>query len=140
MSLPAITFEGNLTADPEIAYGQNGKARASFTVACNQKSKNDQYPDKTAFMRCTAWGALGENLAAKFSKGQRIAVTRGDLEERKYQTQEGENRYSWEVTVWGAADPVNPFPNDSQGGGQQKPNTGNTGGGFGSAVNEEVPF
>lgn len=137
--LPNITATGNLTEDVNLKYTPAGKAIASFTVACNQKSKNDQYPDKTAFMRCTAWGDLAENIANTTSKGERVSIVRGDLEERKWQTQEGENRYSWEVTVWEIAKPISGLP-PRQGGGQQQPNTGNAGGGFGEVMNESVPF
>lgn len=143
MALPNITATGNLTADPELKYLPNGKAVANFTVACNKKSNNDNYHDKTAFLRCQAWGPLGENIANEFTKGQRISIVRGDLEERKYE-KDGENRYSWEVTVWDAARPVSAFNDDQKTGGNWENTPQNpaptSASNFNAAVNEDAPF
>lgn len=141
--LPNITATGNLTADPELRYAPSGKAVANFTVACNKKSNNDAYPDKTAFLRCQAWGPLGENIANEFAKGQRISIIRGDLEERKWE-KDGETRYSWEVTVWDAGRPVSAFNDDQKPGGKwenttQNPSPSNGEGGH-FDISEPAPF
>lgn len=136
--LPNITATGNLTADPEVKYLPNGKAVANFTVACNKKSNNDAYPDKTAFLRCQAWGPLGENISNEFKKGERISILRGDLEERQYE-KDGQKRYSWEVTAWDVARPVSSFePRDGEPTQGQAANTIEQG--LGATAMDEPPF
>ena len=51
---------------------------------------------QTSFFNITAWGELGENAAASLTKGSRIIVT-GRLQQREYETREGEKRTIVEV-------------------------------------------
>ena len=136
--LPNITATGNLTADPELKYTPSGKAVVNFTVACNKKSNNDAYPDKTAFLRTAAWGPLAENIANEFKKGERISILRGDLEERPYE-KDGQKRYAWEVTAWDVARPVSSFePRDGKPTQAQAANTIEQG--LGGIATDTPPF
>lgn len=96
---PLITVVGNLTADPEIRDAGSQKV-ASFTVAQTPRVKvGDAFEDGEAtFFRCSAWGSLGENVAASLSKGSRVIV-QGGMKTRSYETKEGEKRSSLEITV-----------------------------------------
>ncbi len=67
----AIHFVGNLTGDPKLVEGASGKPRAQFTVAVNEGQGDDE---KTHFVKVTAFGTLGENLAKSLTKGQRVVV------------------------------------------------------------------
>ena len=49
-----------------------------------------------SFFNVTAWDTLGENAAASLTKGTRIIVT-GRLEQREYETKEGEKRNVVEI-------------------------------------------
>jgi single-strand DNA-binding protein len=89
-----ITVIGNTTSDIEIRFTKSGKAVGSVTVAENIKRGDDE---RTFFHRVTLWGSLAEN-ASKLPKGTRVIVT-GRLEQREYETREGEKRQSWEVTA-----------------------------------------
>jgi single-strand DNA-binding protein len=92
-----ITLMGNLTRDPELRYTQSGQGICSFGMAVGRRYQvNGEWQEKTSFFNVVAWGALGENVAASFSKGNRIIVT-GELEQRSYETQEGEKRSVVEV-------------------------------------------
>ncbi|HEY8093513.1 MAG TPA: single-stranded DNA-binding protein, partial [Acidimicrobiales bacterium] len=51
-----------------------------------------------SFFNVTAWGQLGENAAASLNKGSRAIVT-GRLEQRSYETQDGEKRSVVEVVA-----------------------------------------
>ena len=60
-----ITVIGNLTADPELRWGQSGTALASFTIASTPRSfdraSNSWKDGEALFLRCTAWRELAEN-------------------------------------------------------------------------------
>ena len=84
--------------------------------------------EQTSFFNVVAWGTLGENAAASLNKGTRIIVT-GRLEQRSYETKEGEKRSVVEIVAdeigpslrWARAE-VERIARDSSGG-------GNSGGG-----------
>ncbi|MDR7189761.1 single-strand DNA-binding protein [Microbacterium sp. BE35] len=92
--MTTIAFRGNLTDAPSLRYTQNGKPVASVTVAENV-GKDDT--KRTNFHRVTLWGELGEN-AAQLVKGTSVIVI-GRLEEREYQTNEGQTRRAWDVVA-----------------------------------------
>ena len=126
-----VTLVGNLTRDPELRFTQGGRAVASFGIAVNRRYQvNGEWQEQTSFFNVVAWGQLGENAAASLTKGARIIVN-GRLEQREYQTQQGEKRTVIEVN----ADEVAPslryataqVERTSSGGGA--PGGGNSGGG-----------
>ncbi len=76
---PIVTIIGNLTGDPELRYVSSGTPVASFTVASTPRTLNrqtNQWEDGEAmFVRCSAWEAHAENIAASLTKGMRVIVT-----------------------------------------------------------------
>jgi single-strand DNA-binding protein len=93
----SVTLVGNLTRDPELRYTQSGRGVASFGLAVNRRyQQNGEWQEQTSFFNVVAWGDLGENAAASLNKGHRIVVT-GRLEQRSYETREGEKRNVVEV-------------------------------------------
>ena len=93
----SVTLVGNLTRDPELRYTQSGRGVASFGLAVNRRyQQNGEWQEQTSFFNITAWGDLGENLAASVTKGSRVIVT-GRLQQREYETREGEKRTIVEV-------------------------------------------
>lgn len=89
MNEPIITMTGNLTADPELRYTQNGLPVVNLTVAQTprtfDKQANEQKDGTPVFMRCSAWREFAENIAGSLSKGTRVVVT-GKLASREYET------------------------------------------------------
>jgi len=93
----SVTLVGNLTRDPELRYTTGGRGVASFGLAVNRRyQQNGEWQEQTSFFNITAWGDLGENAAASLTKGARILVT-GRLQQREYETREGEKRTIVEV-------------------------------------------
>lgn len=96
-----ITTYGNLTGSPELRYTANGKPVANFTVAYTPREYDKQQQKwvdgKATFMRCVLWGAPAEHIAA-LPKGCRVIVV-GDLQQRDWETREGEKRTSYEINV-----------------------------------------
>ena len=91
---------GNLTNDPELRFTNNGIPVTNFGLAVNTRVKDgDSWRDgETSFFRCTAWRSLAENLAESLTKGTRIVV-QGRLQQRSWETPEGERRSVVEVQV-----------------------------------------
>lgn len=99
-----ITVVGNITRDPELRFTAGGKGVASFGIAVNRRYQvNGEWQEKVSFFNVVAWDSLGENAAASLSKGSRVIVT-GRLEQRDYETKEGEKRSVVEIV----ADEVGP--------------------------------
>jgi single-strand DNA-binding protein len=94
-----VTLVGNLTRDPELRYTQSGRGVASFGLAVNRRyQQNGEWQEQTSFFNIVAWGDLGENAAASLNKGHRIVVT-GRLQQREYESREGEKRTTVEVVA-----------------------------------------
>ena len=98
MSDNNITISGNLTRDPELRFTTGGRAATNFSVAVSRRYQvNNEWQEQTSFFNCVAWGPLGENVAATFTKGQRVIVS-GRLEQRSYE-KDGEKKSLVEVVV-----------------------------------------
>ncbi len=94
-----ITLVGNLTHDPELRYTTGGRGVASFGLAVNRRYQvNGEWQEQTSFFNVVAWGQLGENAAATLTKGSRTIVF-GRLEQRSWETQDGEKRSVVEVVA-----------------------------------------
>lgn len=74
----ALTLSGNLTADPELKYGQNGKPYVRVSVAVNHRERDQQSKEwkdgEPVFWRGTAFGDLAEHIAHSLAKGQRVIL------------------------------------------------------------------
>ncbi|MGB3737317.1 MAG: single-stranded DNA-binding protein [Ilumatobacter sp.] len=140
-----VTLVGNLTKDPELRYTTGGRGVASFGLAVNRRwQQNGEWQEAVSFFNVVAWADLGENAAASLTKGTRCMVT-GRLEQRSYETREGEKRNITEVIAddlgpslrWAQAQ-VERISRDAAGG-------GSGGGGAAAAApdpvyGEEEPF
>ena len=97
-----ITVVGNLTADPELRFTPSGAAVASFTVASTprtfDKQSNEWKDGEALFMRCSIWRQAAENVAESLQRGMRVVVT-GRLQQRSFETREGEKRTVIEMQV-----------------------------------------
>jgi single-strand DNA-binding protein len=93
----SVTLVGNLTRDPELRYTTGGRGVASFGLAVNRRYQvNGEWQEQVSFFNVVAWADLGENAAASLHKGNRVIVT-GRLEQRSYETRDGEKRNVTEV-------------------------------------------
>lgn len=92
-----VTLIGNLTKDPELRFTVSGRGVASFGLAVNRRwQQNGEWQEAVSFFNVVAWAELGENAAASLLKGSRCMVT-GRLEQRSYDTKDGEKRNITEV-------------------------------------------
>ncbi len=97
-----ITVVGNLTADPELRYTQNGLPVANFTIASTPRTfdrqANEWKDGEALFLRASVWREFAEHVAGSLTKGMRV-VAQGRLRQRSYQDREGNNRTSIELEV-----------------------------------------
>ena len=101
-----VTLIGNITRDPELRYTAGGQAIATFGIAVNRRWQNRQtneWEEAVSFFDVTAWQQLAENVAESVQKGTRVIVT-GRLDQRSWETQDGEKRSKVEIV----ADEVGP--------------------------------
>ncbi|WP_454167810.1 single-stranded DNA-binding protein [Microbacterium lacticum] len=97
-----ITVVGNLTADPELRYTQNGLPVANFTIASTPRTfdrqANEWKDGEALFLRASVWRDFAEHVAGSLTKGMRVVAT-GRLRQRSYQDREGQNRTAIELEV-----------------------------------------
>ena len=96
-----ITLVGNLTRDPELRFTPSGQARAQLGIAVNRRWQNRQtseWEEQTSFFNIVCWGELADNVSESLGKGARVIVT-GRLEQRSWDTPEGEKRSVVEVVA-----------------------------------------
>ena len=94
-----VTLVGNLTRDPELRFTTGGRGVASMGLAVSRRyQQNGEWQEQTSYFNIVAWGQLGENAASTLSKGMRVVVT-GRLEQREYQTREGDKRTAIEINA-----------------------------------------
>jgi single-strand DNA-binding protein len=96
-----VTVVGNLTRDPEIRYTTGGAAKASFGVAVSRRWQNRQsneWEEQTSFFNVVCWREMAENVSESLGKGSRVVVT-GRLEQRSWETENGEKRSVVEVVA-----------------------------------------
>jgi single-strand DNA-binding protein len=101
-----ITLVGNITRDPELRFTPGGAAHTTFGLAVSRRWQNRQtqeWEEQTSFFDIVCWRELADNVADSVGKGARVIVN-GRLEQRSWETPEGEKRYKVEVI----ADEVGP--------------------------------
>jgi single-strand DNA-binding protein len=97
-----ITVVGNLTADPELRYTQNGLPVANFTIASTPRTfdrQANEWKDGDAlFLRASVWREFAEHVAGSLTKGMRV-IASGRLRQRSYQDKVGQSRTAIELEV-----------------------------------------
>ncbi|MCJ7438294.1 MAG: single-stranded DNA-binding protein [Acidimicrobiia bacterium] len=97
----SVTLVGNVTRDPELRYIPSGAAKVVFGLAVNRRWQNKQsqeWEEQVSFFNVVAWREMAENVAESIAKGSRVVVT-GRLEQRSWETENGEKRTVVEITA-----------------------------------------
>ena len=95
-----VILIGNLGADPEIRYTQSGIPVCNFRIATTErwKDKEGQPQEQTEWHKIVAWRRLAEICGEYLSKGSKVYIE-GKLQTRKWQDQNGNDRYTTEVAA-----------------------------------------
>lgn len=144
-----VILVGNLGKDPEVRYSPNGSAVANITLATSEQWKDrntGEQQEKTEWHRIVFFNRLAEIVGEYLKKGSQVYVE-GKLQTRKWQGQDGQDRYTTEVVAnemqmlgsrqggggdqWGSSKPA--------AGGQQDSSAPAAGGDIGD-FDDDVPF
>ncbi len=96
--LNKVFLIGNLGADPETRYTQDGTCVCNIRLATTErfKNRNGEPQERTEWHRVVLWGRLGEIAGQYLRKGSRVFIE-GRIETRKWQDREGNDRYTTEI-------------------------------------------
>lgn len=168
-SVNKVILVGNLGRDPEIRYAPSGDAICNISIATTDTWKDKQSGEKresTEWHRVVFFGRLAE-IAGQYLKKGRAIYVEGRLQTRKWQDQNGQDRYTTEIRgnemqmLGGRGEGGGDVPmGDDYGGGNQArdggnrpapqsrpqqggdkpaPASGDSGGGFGD-FEDDIPF
>ncbi|QGU33269.1 single-stranded DNA-binding protein [Thermochromatium tepidum] len=96
-----VILIGNLGADPEVRYTPSGDAVANVRLATSETWKDratGELQERTEWHNVVFFGKTAEIVKQYLRKGSKIYVE-GKLRTRKWQTQDGQDRYTTEVVV-----------------------------------------
>ena len=145
-----VIIVGNLGNDPDTKYMPSGSAVTNLSVATNESWKDKQtgeQKDRTEWHRVAMFGRLAEIAAEYLRKGSQVYIE-GKLRTRKWQDQQGNDRYSTEII----ADEMQMLGGrggaQSMGGGSGGPppsgppsgGGGSSSGGSGPDFDDDIPF
>ena len=158
-SLNRVQLIGNLGRDPEVRSFQNGGKVCNFSVACSESWKDrstGERREKTEWVNVAVFSEGLVRVCEQYlRKGSKVYVE-GKLQTRKWQDQNGNDRYTTEVVIQGFGGQILMLggkSNDQGGGdyggsgGGYSDNSGTSGGSgygaggrLGSDLDDEIPF
>ncbi len=101
-----ITIVGNLGADPEMKYLQDGQAVTNFSLATNRKwkTRDGQPAEETTWFRVSVFGPAAEACEQYLEKGRQVLVVGrlrpgNDGGPRTFERRDGTVGASFEVTA-----------------------------------------
>jgi len=136
-----VILVGNLGQDPEIRYTADGRPIANFSIATSEswKDKNSgEKREKTEWHRVVVFGKLAEICGEYLSKGRQVYIE-GKLQTRKWQGQDGQDRYTTEVVV-DMRGIMQMLGTRDAGGGGTRPAAGGGGGGGGGGYPQDQGY
>ncbi len=97
-SVNKVILVGNLGRDPEVRYMPNGEAVCNFSIATTDswKDKSGAKQERTEWHNIVMYRKLAE-IAGEYLKKGRPVYVEGRLQTRKWQTKEGQDRYTTEI-------------------------------------------
>ena len=98
MSLNKVMVIGRLGRDPELKYTQAGAPVCTLNLATDEsyKDNNGQKVERTEWHRVVVFQKAAENCSQYLAKGSLVFVE-GNLQTRKWQDQQGQDRYVTEI-------------------------------------------
>ena len=100
-SVNKVMLLGNLGRDPEVRTFPNGDSVCNFSIATSTSWKDKasgEKKEKTEWHNIVMYRKLAEIAGEYLKKGSSVFVE-GSLQTRKWQTKEGQDRYTTEVAA-----------------------------------------
>ncbi len=100
MSVNKVILVGRLGADPELKTLSSGQSVANFNIATSENwvDRDGAKQERTEWHRIVVWGKLAEVCRQHLGKGRQVYVE-GKLQTRSWEDQQGQKRYTTEVTA-----------------------------------------
>ena len=103
-SVNKVILLGNLGRDPDIRSLQTGNKMATFSLATSKRWKDkstQEQKDKTSWHNIVIFGEGLVNIVEKYvKKGSKVYIE-GELNTRKWQDKNGDDKYTTEVVLQG---------------------------------------
>lgn len=96
-----VILVGNLGSDPETRYTPNGTAVCNLSIATSESwtdKQSGQKQERTEWHRVVIFGKVAEVASQYLQKGSKVYIE-GKNQTRKWQDQQGQDRYTTEVVV-----------------------------------------
>lgn len=90
-----VRLSGNLGQDPEVKYFDDGRAKATFSVAVNEKyteKKTGEKKEHTEWVNIVAWDKIAESVEKLLRKGSRVIID-GKIRSESWKDKEGNTKY-----------------------------------------------
>lgn len=133
-SLNKVMLIGNLGADPEIRSFNNGGKVANLRIATSEQWKDKATGERKEKTEWHTVAIFSEGLVSVveryLKKGSKVFVE-GKLQTRKWQDQNGQDRYSTEIVIQGLGGTLTMLDGPGGGGGGGMGGGGGSGGGYG---------
>ena len=157
-SVNKVILIGNLGADPEIRHTQDGRPIANLRVATSESWRDKasgERRERTEWHRVVIFNENLAKIAEQYLKKGAKVYLEGSLQTRKWEDQQGQERYSTEVVLQGFNAQLTMLDgrqrdgageSEQRGGGdfgRSKPlGGGGSGGGaaFDKELDDEIPF
>ena len=95
-SVNKVMLVGNIGKDPSSRMTKSGKHVSNFTLATSEK--NSQGDEKTEWHNIVSWDKTAAYVSQYLKKGSKVYVE-GRLQTRKFEDQNGQERYITEVVA-----------------------------------------
>ena len=153
-SVNKVILIGNLGRDPEVRHTQDGNKLVTLNLATSEQWRDRQSGERrerTEWHRVVIFNENLANVAEQYlKKGSKVYIE-GQLQTRKWQDQEGKERYTTEVVLQRFRGELQML--DSRGGGEGGGNFGSGGSDYSSSggsqdfsgggaddLDDEIPF
>lgn len=133
-SVNKVILVGNLGADPEIRRTQDGRPIANLRIATSEswRDRNSgERREKTEWHTVVIFNEGLCKVAEQYLKKGSTVYVEGQLQTRKWQDQNGQDRYSTEVVLQGFNSTLTMLGGRGDGGGQGGGRGQSSGGDFG---------
>ncbi|MEZ5897460.1 MAG: single-stranded DNA-binding protein [Parvularculaceae bacterium] len=145
-SVNKVILVGNLGADPEVRQTQDGRPIVNLRVATSESWKDrntGERRERTEWHRVVIFSEGLARVAEQYlRKGSKVYIE-GQLQTRKWQDQNGQDRYSTEVVLQGFNSTLTMLDGRRDGGGGSdfgggRDNNASSGGSF--ELDDDIPF
>lgn len=99
--LNKVMLIGNAGKDAELRYMASGTPQAKFSLAVNNRRRNQQtneWEDQTEWFNILIWGDQAERVSQYITKGKQLYIE-GRLQTRSWDDDQGQKHYMTEVVA-----------------------------------------